>query len=363
MFFAALVLYLYFTLIVNKDLFWGDENAFTIAGYFWVKGIVTGQKPDYFVLGWTLQRTSDSPPLSKLITGTLIHTLSVFGVEKPIPIRIHCSVLLSGTCVICYSIAKKLGNESTGMLAWVLVMMQPILQPEGPYLLLSSLDITCIFFLSLSVYELLQDHNKRLVLSGIYFGLATLSKYVAFVILPPFILTWTMLNSENNSEALKKTAIATGIGLVLHLLFNPMLTVPTLRNTMINWQIREGNVHFQWSADKILLLQAFTGESPLDVALTRFILKMFSIPIQLVAGYYLMSLTLITVFYAGYNRITLSRKELFPLLWFIFTFLFLELHWKHHSYYKVLLFPSLAIFTSLFWTSREGIQKRIKIRT
>jgi 4-amino-4-deoxy-L-arabinose transferase-like glycosyltransferase len=320
---------------------------------------MTGQKPDYFVLGWTLQRTSDSPPLSKLITGIFIHTLSVFGVTKPIPIRLHCSILLSGTSVICYSIAKKLGDESTGLLAWFLVTIQPILQPEGAYLFLSSLDITCIFFLSLSAYYLLQDNTKGLVLTGIFFGLATLSKYVAFVILPPFILTWTMLNSRNNSEAIKKTAIATGIGLILHLLFNPMITVPTLRETMINWQIREGNVHFQWSADRILLLQAFMGKSPLDVSLTRFMLKMYSLPIQLIAGYYLMSFTLLTIFYAAYNRITLSREELFPLLWFFFTFLFLELHWKHHSYYKLLLFPSLAIFTSLFWINREKIHRRL----
>ena len=106
-----------------------------------------------------------------------------------------------------------------------------------------------------------------------------------------------------------------------------------------------------------MLLQAFLGKAPLDVALARLILKMFSLPIQLTAGYYLMSLTLIAVFYAGYKHTTLSRRELFPLLWFIFTFLFLNLHWKHHPYYKVLLFPSLAVFNAVFWTGRLKVGK------
>ena len=286
-----------------------------------------------------------------------MHVLSVFDVGRyPVPIRLHCSILLSGTCVVCYLISRKLGNELTGLLAWLLVVLQPILQPEGAYLLLSSLDITCLFFSSLCVFFLLQDRTRNLILSGVFFGLASLSKYVAIVILPPFILTWTLLNSKQSGEALKKAALVIVIGLGLHIAFNPMITNPSLRETMINWQIREGNVYFQWSSDETQLLQAFLGGPPLDVALTRFMLKMLYLPIQFTAGYYLMLLTLITVFYAGYRHISLSREELFPLLWFIFTFIFLELHSKHHSYYKVLLFPSLAIFNSVFWVHRLGLR-------
>ena len=319
--------------------------------------MITRQEPGFFVQGWTLQRTSDSPPLSKLITGIFIHVLSAFGVSRyPVPIRLHSSILLSGTCVVCYLIGRKLGNELTGLLAWLLVVLQPILQPEGAYLLLSSLDITCLFFSSLCVFFLLQDRTRNLILSGVFLGLASLSKYVAIAILPPFILTWTLLNSKQSGEALKKTALVIVIGLGLHISFNPMITNPSLRETMINWQIREGNVYFQWSSDETQLLQAFLGKAPLDVALTRFMLKMLYLPIQFTAGYYLMLLTLIAVFYAGYRHISLSREELFPLLWFIFTFIFLELHSKHHSYYKVLLFPSLAIFNSVFWVHRLGLR-------
>ena len=353
LFSLGLILYLFFTLVVNRDFLWGDERAFTIAGSAWIRGVITGQKPGFSVRGWTLQRTSDSPPLSKLITGTFIQVLSAFGVGTyPIPIRVHCSIFLSATGVVCYSISRKLGNELTGLLAWFLVVLQPILHPEDIRVLLSSLDITCAFFSSMCVYFLLQDRTKDLLLSGVFFGLASLSKYVAIPMLPPFILFWTLLNSKESLEALKKTALVTVTGLGLHVVFNPMITVPSLRETMINWQIREANVYFQWSSDQILLLQAFLGKAPLDVALTRFILRMFSLPIQLVAGYYLMLFALIAIFYAAYNHISLSKKELFPLLWFIFTFLFLELHWKHHPYYKVLLFPALAVFNSLFWTDR-----------
>ncbi len=355
LFLAGTVLYLFFTLIVYKDLFWGDENAFTIAGSFWVQGVITRQESRYFVEGWTLQRTSDSPPLSKLITGIFVHILSAYGVSSyPIPIRIHSSILLSGSWVLCYSISRKLGDETAGLLAWCLVLLQPILQPEGAYLLLSSLDITCLFFSSLCVFFLLEDRTRNLVISGVFFGLASLSKYVAVAILPPFILTWNLLNGKKSGEALRKTILITVIGLSLHVAFNPMITDPFLRETMINWQTREGNVYFQWSSDETRLLQAFLGETPIDVALIRFMLRMLYLPIQLTIGYYLMLFTLIAIFYAGYRHISLSRKELFPLLWFIFTFLFMELHSKHHSYYKVLLFPSLAIFNSIFWMRRFG---------
>ena len=358
LFVLGLAIYLYFSLIVNRDLFWGDERAFTIAGYFWVKGIITGQKPEFFVQGWTLQRTSDSPPLSKLITGVLIQALTPLGLGRfPVPIRIHCSILLSGTGVICYLIARRLGDEKTGLLAWLMAVLQPVFQPDGPYLILSSLDITCIFFTSISVFLLLKRDGRSLLLSGVFFGLASLSKYVAIAILPPFILTWSLLTSKQVREAIRNAVFVIAVGLSLHIALNPMLTIPSLRETMINWQIREGNVFFHWSGDEILMLRAFFRERPLDVALIRFILKIFSLPISFIAGYYLMLTTLISIFYAGYMRIQLSRREIFPLLWFAFTFFFLGLHWKHHSYYKVLLFPALAVFNAIFWTNRFGLGK------
>jgi len=356
---VSTVFFLSFNLLVNSDHTWGDERAFAIAGERWILGLLEWKKPSYYVSGWTLQRTSDSPPISKIITGAFILLFSRVGYSRyPVPIRVHSSLFLAGVCAISYLIGRRLADDSVGFIAWLLLLFQPILQPNGPDMCLSSLDITCLLFICASVYFMLNPRSLRnTLISGILFGFATLSKYIAFVILPPLFFVWTLLCSGSLKESMKLGAIFFCTGFVLHLLLNPYLTVPALRNTMTYWQFREGNVFFRWSSSEIPLVQAFLGETNFDIVMIKLLLRMFTLPAEIFMSYYLVQLSVLTLLYASWRRITLSTREIFFFLWFSLSLTFMEIHSKHFPYYDIILFPSLAIFLSVFWWRRKQIGK------
>jgi len=346
--------FLVFNLMINYEYTWGDERAFTIAGNQWIRGLLEGKEASYYVSGYTLQRTSDSPPLSKIITGSFSLLLSKIGYGSyPIPIRIHSSLFLAGICTISYLIGRSLAGDSAGFVAWILLLFQPILQPQGPEICLASLDITYLFFIATSVYFMLNPESLRnLLIASIFFGFASLSKYTAFFILPPFFFVWILLHNRSLKETIKSEAIFLAVGVFLHLLLNPYLTDPILRETMISWQFREGNAFFKWASNEIPLVQTILDREGFDITIVKLIIRFYTLATELLMSYYLLQLSIMTLFYAAWRKESLTRDELMPFLWFAFSLLFMQIHSKHFFYYDIILFPGLALFLSTFWKKR-----------
>ena len=338
-----------YSLMLFGTYSWGDERALSIVGPIWLTGILEGKELTYFISSWTLSRTSVHPPLSKILTGAFQLVMSYFGFgDYPVPIRVQSSIFFAFTCVATYVLGERIGGQKTGLLSWLLFIAQPFLQPVDPSVALSSLDITCIFFSLCSIIIILRPEGtiKQFILAGLFFGLASLSKYVPLAVFPPLVLVWLLYRMQGKKKILERFTVFLSSGILVQFLGNPLLWSAKTFNFMLSWQTRQDNTVLRWVSNDSPVLQAILGDADLNRSVVRWVCWLLSFPTELFLNYYVVMITFPILIYASLRGVKLSRETILVFLWFALTFLFMEVHLKHFSYYDMLLFPPLSVICS-----------------
>jgi len=346
-------IHLTYSLMLFGTYSWDDETALSIVGPIWLRGILEGKELTYFISSWTLSRTSVHPPLSKILTGVFQLVMSYFGLGNyPIPIRVQCSIFFAFTCIGTYVLGERVGGKNTGLLSWLLFIAQPFLQPVGPSVALSSLDITCVFFSLCSIIVILRPEGtaKQFILAGLLFGFASLSKYVPLAVFPPLVLVWLLYRIQGKKEILKRFTAFLSSGLLVQFMGNPLLWSAKTFNFILYWQTRQDNTVLRWVSNDSPVLQAILGDAELSRSVVRYACWLLSFPTELFLNYYLVMITFPLLIYASLRGVKFSQETILVFLWFALTFLFMEIHLKHFPYYDMLLFPPLSIICSRILT-------------
>jgi uncharacterized protein (TIGR03663 family) len=140
--------------------------------------------------------SASHPPLFIWLTAV---TYEILGISN-FTTRLWSAIFSCGIILLVYLIAKRMLDQTAGLLAAVLIGTIPIFTF---YSRQGQLDITFLFFLTASVYLWLlfleTDKTKWLILSAISFGLSLASKTASGILTIPIILAVSMLYKRSRS--------------------------------------------------------------------------------------------------------------------------------------------------------------------
>jgi len=128
----------------------------------------------------------EHPPIGKYLIGLSIVGLSPFGISEIAAARLIMALLSVATCVLIFFIGRELYDWRTGLVAALMLAFDPIHLGQSRYALL---DVPMLFFMVASTFFFIRgtklhdwQSTINLALSGITFGLAFGTKYIAFTL-------------------------------------------------------------------------------------------------------------------------------------------------------------------------------------
>ena len=324
-----------------------DEFLYAFSGKLYVQGLASGNFSVFKV-------NAEHPPLSKLITALFIFSLGPFGFSDIGALRVQGCFFSAITCVLAYSIGSR-GDRRIGVLSWFLLSLDPV----SIRFAVASLDVTSLFFASLSIYMLLRAHPnscRLYLLSGLILGLATLCKYSAYPIVLG-ALTLILLGGRTPFRlASLRISLVAASSLALLVLGNPLFWPPQLIGFPGYSALLEASSRYAIGPAGICLTPLDWLEPVLKAWNTPhalFYLSMFglgslSYPLPIFQSSYLPWLFLASLLQLARRKAKLEGLRFKSLLWFSAGFLFFWLLAKSQAepYYSVWLQPPLAIFSA-----------------
>ena len=357
-FLGVFFFFLLFTFPFSIRFFWAfslapvpyltpDEFLYPFAGKLYIQGLASGNFSVFKV-------NAEHPPLSKLITALFTFLLGPLGFSDIGALRVQGCFFSALTCLLAYSIGSRVGRRM-GMLSWVLLSLDPV----SIRFAVASLDVTSLFFASLSIYMLLRAHPnscRLYLLSGLILGLATLCKYSAYPIVLG-ALTLILLGGRTpfRPAALRIPLVAAS-SLALLVLGNPLLWPPQLIGFSGYSAFVEASSRYTIGPGGICLtpldwlepvLKAWNTPHAL-LYLSMFGLGSLTYPLPIFQSSYLPWLFLASLLQLARRKARLEGLRFKSLLWFSAGFLFFWLLAKSQAepYYSVWLQPPLAIFSA-----------------
>jgi len=324
-----------------------DEFLYPLVGKLYVQGLASGNFSVFKVI-------AGHPPLSELITALFIFLLGPVGFSDIGALRAQGCFFSALICVLAYSIASRV-NRRIGMFSWFLLSLDPV----SIRFVVASLDVTSLFFASLSIYMLLKANpsSRRIfVLSGLALGLATLCKYSACPIVLGTLTLIVLGGRTPFRPATLRISLVAASSIALLVLGNPLLWPPQLIGFA-------GYSAFLEASSWYTVGPGGTCLTPLDwlepalrawntphalFYLSMFALGSLSYPLPIFESSYLPWFFLASLLQLGRRKAKLEGLKFKSLLWFSAGFLFFWLLAKSQGepYYSVWLQPPLAIFSA-----------------
>ncbi len=324
-----------------------DEFLYPYAGKLYVQGLASGNFSVFRV-------NAEHPPLSKLITALFILLLGPFGFSDIGALRVQGCFFSALTCVLAYSIGSR-EDRRIGVLSWFLLSLDPV----SIRFAIASLDVTSLFFASLSIYMLLKAHSSScslFLLSGLSLGLATLCKRSAYpIVLGALALILIGGTTPFRPASLRISLVATS-SLALLVLGSPLFWPPQLIGFSGYSVFLEASSRYTIGPGGICLtpldwlepvLKAWNTPHAL-LYLSMFGLGSLTYPLPIFQSSYLPWLFLASLLQLARRKAKLEGVRFKSLLWFSAGFLFFWLLAKSQAepYYSIWLQPPLAIFSA-----------------
>ena len=250
------------------------------------------------------------------------------GLNEILTARI-AEIFISAFCIIfTYYIGKKIFNQKTGLIAALLLAVSPTFFYFSG-MLLSELIST--FFSLAAVYSFLR---KRYFITGVFFGLAFMTRFLQLLIFISLVLSIFLYNfkfsKEKCSKEYLKMLLSISVGFVLSIL--PFL--------ILN-QILYSNLLFPFTQQYELSINSgWLNYMPINF----YFLRMFrESPLYL--------LFVPALFYIFKN---LTRYKLFIVLIFIITFSFFNLITQKEMRFLIILLPFMYLIISYFMVVIRG---------
>jgi 4-amino-4-deoxy-L-arabinose transferase-like glycosyltransferase len=289
----------------------------------------------------------DHPPMFSWFINLFSFNLNF---DSEIFVRMSSLIIYSINTWLFYIIGKEIKNERTGFIAALLyqssiysfVITGIMILPDTPLSLFWLLAMRS-FLIALPSNHIDRREKKHLILSGVFIGLALISKYQS-------IIFWA---GAGTFILLYKRAWLKKIHLYLAILLSIIIIAPFI---LPNIGAANSNIEFQTNR-----INLFNSLQPLNLAREFFGQLVYNNPINVV-------LTFIAIFYYR-RRKFLERKKFKILIWLgipgIFTFLFFSLfnatlpHWSAPSYYALMLIS--AAYLSEISTKRFPTINKVAI--
>lgn len=336
-----------------------DETLYYNVGKSYLQGVL---RLDFSVFNLN----PEHPPLAKLVIGVLDSMLSYWNLDYfPVAVRLHASLFLSLTCLVIFFLGKKIGGFKVGILSWILLIPQFFLAPYGlwlgkelnnvelggitPIFLSAPLDIPCLFFITSSIYFLIDlRENHSIYKAGLCFGLASLTKLIAIPTVPMIILIWLFFQRKKTSEIVQVLIRFVATGLIVFYIGNPAVWNPQYFFSPFAAMAGVENTS-TWYEFFILNMR---GEDGLFF-LARFLMTVLMYPIGLFVELYLVMLFIVLLLYLSSRKIQLSDSQTLLLIWFGVMYLFFSLIARTVmigsylvNYYAIQYFVPLALFSA-----------------
>ncbi|MBS7644329.1 glycosyltransferase family 39 protein [Candidatus Bathyarchaeota archaeon] len=315
-----------------------DEFLYPHCGKLYINGMLTGDFSVFAV-------NSEHPPLSKLLTGVFVLTFTRVGLTEIQSLRLQDSLFGALTCILVYFFGLKL-NHKVGWLSWLFLTFDWASIKD----VIASLDVTCLFFLTLSIFYLFDFFNEReysqLLLSGIFFGLAFLSKYVALPIFLGAYLLWLAYRKIPIRDGIRNLLFLLVVGSVVLIAGNPLLWSAKGWTVAYNRQVEMGH----GATFLGFMLDSFAQRKLVMVAIWNFSLSLFALmlfPLGRILDSFLIWVMFALFVFTAYKRRSFQGEEMLFFLWFASGFVFYWFLAKQLFYYVIVFYPPLALYCSL----------------
>lgn len=220
---------LFFINLGRGPLWWADEQTYSQWGFYIEK---TGD----YLTPWAYGEPSlwiGKPPLYFWLMAL---AYQVFGVNN-FSTRFWSPVFGVLSCVVVFYFGKRLYNRSTGFLA---VLVLSTFFTFFSFARHAMLDVPFIFFMLTSifffvVYERQGENAKYILLSGVFFGLALLTKQTTALLIPLIIAPYLVLTRKSiKSLFTKQFALFMVVGI---LIISPWLVYMILQYGFRFWYV------------------------------------------------------------------------------------------------------------------------------
>ena len=372
LFLVSFLVNLYYGLVVHQNYFDRDEYWYFDLGLTHIEYISRGDFNFATIPGYAYDT---NPPLSKILLGLLRVFLGFFGLDGyPLVTRVQTSIAIAIVGLAVFSLGCKQKNRFSGFLAWILFTPSLILVPyefwvnaelngfrislDWSYGFTRIQDTACMTFLTLSVLFLVSSEPKT-ILSGIFYGLASLTKYTAIPIIPILLLLHSFSHRTKNSKVLRENSKILLVGAFVFLLGNPLI-----------WgagrvaQTISAAKESQEFCTRISEALRDMATKDFDYYLFHLLMHLVTLPVGLYIELYLVQLFVLILLWCIVHRRTFERWNVFNLEWISAVFLTLSLiktiaigGWIM-NYYVILLLPPLSLFCSLALS--DGLETFLK---
>ena len=353
LFLVPMLIHMWYGLIYLRDWRGSDESILYDVGGQMVRGIV---KNDL-----TVFRIIDYPPLALLLIGLTRQALSCLGLDTPLKGRISSaflqdrvvyygvctenlpiasrflsSILFGLTCLLLFMLASKLKDERAGVYASTVWFLSFWLIPYSlwvaPELNGFKIDLQrhefrlypnhllCIVFSLLSNYYLYDfDKGRNTVKSGIFFGLAALSMFNAYLTLPTLAIIWFTYKGKGLREDAQRILTYGVTGLSVYFIGNPGLWGDNLRHyyQLYCWLVKREYTGFFVT---FMLDRLFTEDRV--HALFFFLINSLIHPTALYVEFFLIQLFVFANFYTCIVGLGVDDNQRFTMIWFFSVLVF-----------------------------------------
>lgn len=222
-----------------------DESAYVEVGYKFIKLIEKGDFKNEFFYEW-----ADEPPLARYIYGLAsvfekkeINNKGqiVFDYDYTYP-RIASAIISSLSVVLVVSIGIEFISISVGIFAGIILSLLPLFVGFSQ---LATLESILFFTFTASVYSFLRflrsNTYLNAVVTGVFVGLAILSKFTNALLIPIFIsifLTWRLYSIKIDKKIFKKLFLILITSIITFFGLWPMLLLDFSQVVVSNYSLR-----------------------------------------------------------------------------------------------------------------------------
>ena len=265
----------------------------------------------------------------------------IFGVWNMTAVHIFFALIVMTTGLIIYATVSKISGKQVGIIAILIFAVYQAGYDTNDFLaantetLMNFFSGCTVFFL---VLDLCEDKNKfYLLLSGVFLGLAILSKQVAIALLPPMIISLIVKEIKTGKiRAILTKSLLLSLGLLIPFL---VLFAYLYYQGALGWFYRwvwVENIKYASNAVPFLvvLMHGINGINRIGVFMLAFI-----------------PLWILTIIYAIRiirNR-DLSAINIFLFSWLIFCFPAVSLGGRFFPHYFLQFLLPLTIISALAW--------------
>lgn len=220
---------LFFFNLGSGPLWWADEQTYSQWGFYMAK---TGD----YLTPWAYGEPSlwiGKPPLCFWL---MAFAYQVFGVSN-FSTRLWSPIFGVLSCVVVFYFGKRLYNRVVGLLA---VLVLSTFFTFFSFARHAMLDVPFIFFMLTSIFFFVLNEEKKenthyILLSGLFFGLALLTKQTTALLIPLIVAPYLVLTRKSiKSLFTRKFALFLGIGI---LIISPWLVYMILQYGARFWYV------------------------------------------------------------------------------------------------------------------------------